>query len=132
MDRRADIWAFGAVLFEMLTARRAFEGETLSDTLASVLKTEPAWNALPTDVPLAIRRLLRLCLKKDPKARLRDIGEARRQLEEVIGGATVHPVARSSRRATDRGYRRCARAVRVARRQMDWLLGGERDQEGAD
>ena len=87
VDRRADIWAFGAVLFEMLSGRRPFEGETLSDTLASVLKSDPEWHALPANLPHAIRRLLTTCLKKDSKARLRDIGEARRQIEEVLSGA---------------------------------------------
>ena len=63
VDRRADIWAFGVVLFEVLTGRRTFEGDTVSDTLASVLKSEPDLNTLPADVPPAIRRLLTLCLK---------------------------------------------------------------------
>jgi len=71
-DKRADIWAFGVILFEMLSGRRLFEGDTASDTLASVLKEEPNWNAVPT----AARPLLRRCLEKDPKRRLRDIGDA--------------------------------------------------------
>jgi serine/threonine protein kinase len=62
VDKRADIWAFGVVLFEMLTGKRLFEGETVSDTLAAVLKEEPAW----TRVPLKVRRLLKKCLEKDP------------------------------------------------------------------
>lgn len=86
VDRRADIWAFGAVLFEMLTGRRAFEGETLSDTIASVLKSDPPWTALPPDAPAEIRRLLRRCLEKDPKRRLQAIGEARIQLEALLAG----------------------------------------------
>jgi Tol biopolymer transport system component len=77
VDKRADIWAFGVVLFEMLTGRRLFEGETVSDTLASVLKTDPDWAALPADAPPAVRMLLRRCLERDPRRRLRDIGEAR-------------------------------------------------------
>src|SRR5205814_9227606 len=59
VDRRADIWAFGVVLYEMLTGRRAFKGDDISDVLASVLKTEPDWSALPADLPPAVRRLLR-------------------------------------------------------------------------
>ena len=65
VDRRTDIWAFGCVLFEMLTGRRAFTGDTLSDTLASVLEHEPDWSALPAAVPASIRRLLIRCLRKD-------------------------------------------------------------------
>src|SRR5262245_33512871 len=76
VDRRADIWAFGCVLFEMLAGRRAFEGEDISDTLASVLKEEPVWSALPADVPPQVLQLLHRCLEKDPKQRLRSIGDA--------------------------------------------------------
>ena len=86
VDRRADIWAFGCVLFEMLTAQRAFAGGTFSDTLAAVLKTEPHWSALPETTPVPIQRLVRRCLTKDPKQRLRDIGEARIAIEETISG----------------------------------------------
>jgi serine/threonine protein kinase/Tol biopolymer transport system component len=80
-DRRADIWSFGAVLYEMLTGKRAFEGESVSHTLASVLKVEPDFNALPGSTPAAIRNLIRRCLTKDPKQRLQAIGEARIILE---------------------------------------------------
>src|SRR5438876_3178378 len=77
VDRRADIWAFGCVLFEMLTGRRAFEGEDASITLAAVMMREPEWAALPVRTPAALRRLLRACLQKDPKQRLQAIGDAR-------------------------------------------------------
>ena len=77
VDKRADIWAFGVVLYEMLAGRRLFEGETVSDTLAAVLRTEPDWTALPPSTPPNVRRILRRCLDRDPKRRLRDIGEAR-------------------------------------------------------
>ena len=87
VDRRADIWAFGCVLFEMLTAQRAFPGETFSDTLAAVLKTEPDWSVLPGTAPEPIQRLVRRCLTKDPKQRLRDIGEARIAIEETLSSA---------------------------------------------
>ena len=80
-DRRADIWSFGAVLYEMLTGKRAFEGESVSHTLASVLKLEPDLNALPASTPAAIRNLIRRCLTKDPRQRLQAIGEARIILE---------------------------------------------------
>lgn len=84
VDRRADIWSFGCVLYEMLTGKQVFTGETVSDTLAAVIRGEPDWAALPGDTPPSLRRLLRRCLEKDPKQRLRDIGEARIALEEML------------------------------------------------
>ena len=82
-DKRADIWAFGVVLFEMLTGRRLFEGETASDVLASVIKDEPDWNALPTGMPPRAVAVLRRCLAKDPGARLHDAADARLLLEDA-------------------------------------------------
>ena len=82
VDRRADIWAFGVVLYEMLTGVRAFEGDDISITLANVIKEDVAWVALPKDLPEALQNLLRRCLQKDPKKRLRDIGEARLILDD--------------------------------------------------
>ena len=82
VDKRADIWAFGVVLYEMLTGKRAFKGETSSDTLASVLKIDPDWNALPAETPKTIRKLLRRCLEKNPKLRLHDIADARIEIDE--------------------------------------------------
>jgi Tol biopolymer transport system component len=87
VDRRADIWAFGVVLYEMLARRRLFSGETISDTLAAVLKTDPDWSALPEALPAGVRRLLGRCLERDPRQRLQAIGEARIALERAIGGA---------------------------------------------
>ena len=78
VDKRADVWAFGVVLFELVTGRRLFEGPTVSDTLASVLKEEPDWNQAPAQ----LHRLLRSCLEKDPRRRLRDIGDVWRLLED--------------------------------------------------
>ncbi|HSE36103.1 MAG TPA: serine/threonine-protein kinase, partial [Blastocatellia bacterium] len=83
VDKRADVWAFGCLLFEMLSGKQTFSGETLTDTLASVVRAEPDWAALPRGTPDAIRRLLRRCLTKDQKTRLRDIGEARITIENL-------------------------------------------------
>jgi len=80
-DRRADIWSFGAVLYEMLLGKKAFPGESVSDTLATVLKVDPDWDALPAETPGTIRQLVRRCLTKDRKRRLQAIGEARIALE---------------------------------------------------
>ena len=84
VDRRADLWAFGCLLFEILTGRRCFEGDTVSDTLASVLKEQPDWSLLPAGTPPAIRRLLRRCLAKDPRQRLGDAADARLELTEAL------------------------------------------------
>ena len=105
VDRRADIWAFGCVLFEMLTGKRAFEGEDVSDTLAEVLKREPDWAALPAATPEPIRRLLRRCLTKDPKNRLPDIAVARLEIAEALIAPVEAPTrvaASSSRRMSQR------------------------------
>jgi len=81
-DERSDLWAFGCVLYEMLTGRRAFEGDEVSDTLAAVLRAEPDQKALPAATPASVRRLLRRCLEKNPKRRLADIRDARLELDE--------------------------------------------------
>jgi eukaryotic-like serine/threonine-protein kinase len=96
VDRRADIWAFGVVVFEMLTGKRGYQAEDVSDTLAAVLTREVDWTALPADTPPRVRTLLRDCLARDPKQRLRDIGEARRVLDQLISGAPDSSAAASS------------------------------------
>ena len=83
VDRRADIWALGVVLFEMLSGTRLFSSETVSDTLAAVLKTDPDWTRLPGGTPPSVKRLLERCLDRDPRTRLRDVGEARVALERA-------------------------------------------------
>jgi serine/threonine protein kinase len=77
VDKRTDIWAFGCVLFEMLSGKMAFEGDTVTDTIAAILERDPDWSTLPADTPRAVRRLMQRCLEKDPKKRLRDVGDAR-------------------------------------------------------
>jgi len=83
VDRRADIWAFGVILFEMLTGKQLFHGETVSDTLAAVLRAEPEWSSLPVDEAPGLCRLIERCLERNPKQRLRDIGEARIFLQDA-------------------------------------------------
>jgi eukaryotic-like serine/threonine-protein kinase len=80
VDKRADIWAFGCVLFEMLAGSPAFGGETVTDVLGAIVRAEPDWGALPSDVPIPVRRLLRRALEKDARERLRDLGDARPDL----------------------------------------------------
>ncbi len=96
VDRRTDLWAFGCVLYEMLTGRRAFDGETPSDTVASVLRAGPDWSRLPPATPAPLHRLLRRCLEKDPDQRQRDAGDARLELESRAEPARSH----RSRRVT--------------------------------
>ena len=83
VDKRTDIWAFGCVLYEALVGRRAFPGDTWSDTLAAIIEREPNWKALPEFTPSSIQRLLRRCLEKDPKRRLPDIADARIEIDEA-------------------------------------------------
>jgi serine/threonine-protein kinase len=84
VDRRADIWAFGVVLFEMLSGKRVFEGDDVSEVMAGVLKLDPDWSALPADLPAPVRHLLKRCLEKDPKKRLRNVAEGMLQLEDAL------------------------------------------------
>ena len=85
-DRRTDIWAFGCLLYEMLTGRRAFRGESLPDVIVAILEREPDWNALPARVPERVRELLRRCLEKDPGHRLRDAADAQMEIESALAG----------------------------------------------
>jgi Tol biopolymer transport system component len=114
VDRRADIWAFGCVLYEMLTGKHAFDGETVTDTLAAVIKEEPDWSRLPAGTPIRVRVLLQRCLQKDPKQRLRDIGDARISLDEVLAGAPDASLAGASQAVVPRWHRTLPWAVAAA------------------
>lgn len=118
-DKRSDIWAFGCVLYEMLSGRRAFPGDDVTETLAAVIKTEPDWAALPHGVPAAWRRLLRRCLEKDPRARLRDIGDARDDLVRTEPAALPSAVRPAASRSGERAVWAAAIAAAVA---CGWLL----------
>jgi dipeptidyl aminopeptidase/acylaminoacyl peptidase len=93
VDKRADIWAFGVVLFEMLSGRSLFTGETASEVMASVIKEEPAWDRLPASCPLPIAKLLRRCLRKRSRERLQDIGDARIEIQDVLSGPSLETQA---------------------------------------
>jgi Tol biopolymer transport system component len=108
VDRRADIWAFGAVLFEMLTGKRAFPGEDITDTLAAVVRAEPEWSLVPRDVPPTLIVYLRRCLQKDPKQRIGDIHDVRLALDGAFDVAGPTPTA---------GARRP-----VPRARLPWML----------
>jgi Tol biopolymer transport system component len=101
VDKRADVWAFGVVLYEMLTGGKVFNGETVTDIIAAVVTREPDWAALPEETPRRVRRLLERCLRKDPRRRLPDAGVARLELAEVLAGeaddAAPEPRAASAR-----------------------------------
>jgi Tol biopolymer transport system component len=132
VDKRADIWSFGAVLFEILTGQRAFPGETTSDTLVSVLKLEPDWSSLPASTPPSIVRLLRRCLTKDRKQRLQAIGEARIAIDEALRGerelAPGAPSAGAASAAPSPAAAGSAQALKAAAigwcRALPWALAG--------
>jgi Tol biopolymer transport system component len=113
VDRRSDIWAFGCVVYEMLSGVRAFSGETTSDTLACVIRGEPDWSLLPVKTPPPVNTLLRRCLKKDPRQRLQAIGEARIAMEEMLSGA-----------ALEEGIPAAAKAQPLWRLVIPWVLLG--------
>src|SRR5262249_41672440 len=101
VDRRTDVWAFGCVLFEMLTGTRPFEGEDTTAVLARILERQPDWRAVPAVTPAAVRTLLARCVGKDPSERLHDMADVRIQIEDVVndpvGAAPAIPRARHNR-----------------------------------
>jgi eukaryotic-like serine/threonine-protein kinase len=101
VDKRSDLWAFGVVLYEMLTGTRLFEGATVSDTLAHVLTKEPDWNALPEKTPAPIRKLLRRCLEKDRKRRLPDAADIRLEIDDALAAPAMEATP-AQRRASSR------------------------------
>ncbi|HEV2245213.1 MAG TPA: protein kinase, partial [Terriglobia bacterium] len=121
-DRRCDIWAFGCVLFEMLSGRKAFDGETISDVLAAVITKEPDWNALPNTTPSSIQKLTRRCLQKDIRQRLQAIGDARIAIEEELSGTGVPPVIEHGQARPERSERdaHATRATSPLRRALPW------------
>jgi serine/threonine-protein kinase len=125
VDRRADIWAFGVVLFEMLAGRQLFAGETVSHVLASVLKDTPDWAALPRDLAPRLRDLLERCLRKDRQKRLQSVGDARVLLEEILAdpraGASS---ATATGDAASMGEARAGATARGARQALPWLVAG--------
>jgi len=119
VDKRADIWAFGCVMLESLSGRKAFGGPTVSDTIAGILRGDPDWTGLPATTPSAVRELLRRCLEKDARQRLRDIGDARIELDRAIHGTPTEAVST----AADASPRRTALGPLAATAVAALILG---------
>ena len=106
VDKRTDVWAFGCVLYELLTGRAAFPGETVSDTIGAILNREPDWNQLPRGLPPSVMTLLRRCLEKDAKKRKRDIGDARAEIDDALARPSADSAAGDASKASTAVVRR--------------------------
>ncbi len=124
VDRRADVWAFGVVLYEMLTGRRAFGGDDVTEVMAAVIRDTPDPNALPAGTPLAVRRLLRRCLEKDARKRLRDMGDAGVELDEAMATPAVDDPGRANSAPVQPTARRSPLALAGAAIILVGLAGG--------
>ena len=131
VDKRADIWAFGVVLYEMISGRRLFAGETVSDTLAAVLTREPDFAALPASLPPYVRDLLQRCLDRDPKTRLRDIGEARIALERGPGTTNSTAPAPAAPRRSMAAVLAAGALLAIVAALVGWWLGQRSAPAGA-
>jgi Tol biopolymer transport system component/serine/threonine protein kinase len=127
VDKRSDIWAFGCVVYEMLTGRKAFDRPTASDTMAAILEREPDWRRLPAATPAAVRRLLQRCLEKDVNRRLRDIGDACLELDDAIArlgrrrpGGRLSEIGRGRRAVIAAGIGAVSTAVLAALLWRTW------------
>ena len=133
VDRRTDVWSFGCVLFECLTGASPFHGETVSDVMARILEREPDWSRLPADVPPRLTDLVRRCLRKDPRERLRDMGDARVLLEEIGRGETgaAAPAPDAARRRPGAGLLVAAIALAAIAGVLGGLWSAGRRREPA-
>jgi Tol biopolymer transport system component len=123
VDRRADVWSFGVLLFEMLSGTRPFAGPTLTDVLAAVISTEPDWQQLPADTPPPLERLIRRCMEKDPRQRWRDIGDARIELDALLQDVPGRAVVQNAGRgATPDQHAANAPPARPSRAGMAWKV----------
>ena len=123
VDKRTDLWAFGCVVFEMLTTRRAFEGATTTDLLAAIIEREPDWSLLPPATPIGVRRLLRRCLTKDPKKRLHDIADARLDLDDILTSQRDgEPGSARARPAWASGGALAFAAIAIVTAAITWLV----------
>jgi Tol biopolymer transport system component len=120
VDRRTDVWSLGCVLYECLTGKPLYEGETVSDLIARILEREPDWSALPAATPARVRELLRRCLRKDPKERLRDIGDVRLELSEATAAV---PMAATAPAAPPRSWWLPLLGAVLATALATWMVG---------
>ena len=126
VDRRTDIWAFGCVLFEMLTGRPAFDGNTATDITAATLRDEPSWNDLPPEIPAGARRVLQRCLQKDSRRRFRDIADVQIELEESLTRPDTQERRAESRRLPSRVWPWVTAVLAAVAIALAWLLSQAR------